>query len=399
MMAIADRWLLPDGVEEVLPPQAKQVEHLRRDLLDLFQRWGYDLVIPPQVEFLESLLTGAGHDLELQTFKVTDQLTGRMMGFSADITPQVARIDAHSLRRKGPCRLSYCSTTLHTRAASLLSSRTPMQIGVELYGSASIASDLEVLSLMIESIERAGIKQLHVDLGHVEIFRSLSKQAQLSEIQEKQLFDLLQHKALTDLETFIDTQISDTNCATMIKALANLNGGITVLAQARKCLVNASAQVHDALDALEQTANTLMQRYPQVDLYFDLSELRGYNYHTGMVFAAYAEGHGEAVAKGGRYDEIGGVFGRPRPATGFSADLKVLATLSALDDNNSSLIYAPVVDDAALNAALWQKITMLRAAGESVICALADQAETASDMACERQLSLVNGQWQIESLN
>ena len=377
----------------------KQVEHLRRDLLDLFQCWGYDFVIPPQVEFLESLLTGAGHDLALQTFKVTDQITGRMMGFSADITPQVARIDAHSLRRTGICRLSYCSTTLHARASSLLSSRTPMQIGVELYGDASIESDLEVLSLMVESIEHAGIKKLHVDLGHVEIFRSLAQQAKLTEMQEKQLFDLLQHKALTDLGVFIDTQISDTSCAKMIKALASLNGGVHVLAQARKCLADASTQVHEALDALEQVSNTLMQRYPQIDLYFDLSELRGYNYHTGLVFAAYAEGHGEAVAKGGRYDEIGSVFGRSRPATGFSADLKVLATMGTIDDNNSSLIYAPVVNDAVLNAALWKKITSLRAAGESVICALADQAETASDMACERQLSLVNGQWQIESLN
>ena len=251
-MTIADRWLLPDGVDEVLPERAQVVEHLRRQLLDLYNCWGYDLVIPPMVEFTDSLLSGSGSDLDLMTFRITDQLSGRMMGIRADITPQTARMDAHSLRREGPSRLCYAGTVLHTRPRGPLESRTPISIGVELFGEATVAADIEVIELLLESISSAGVENVHLDLGHVDIFRGLLADAGLSADSEAQLFDLVQRKAARELAQWIESNISDPQLAGWLNVLPSLAGSVEVLAAARDKLAGAPAAVLAAVAQLEE---------------------------------------------------------------------------------------------------------------------------------------------------
>lgn len=359
----ADHWLLPDGMDEVLPPQARQIENLRRKLLDLFHGWGYELVLPPKVEFLESLLTGAGHDLELQTFKVTDQLSGRMMGVSADVTPQVARMDAHSMQFEGVARFCYSAEVVRTRPDNLLGSRSPIQIGAELFGHGGVDSDLEILCLMTDSLLLAGARHLCLDLGHVGIYRALIAEADLPQDVEANLFDILQHKRLAELDALLAPWEQQPAVA-LLKTLSSLNGGPEILAQAVEALQAAPAVVIEALQELQLLVTALQEQYPEVGLYLDLSELRGYHYHTGLVFAAYVPGLGQALAKGGRYDEIGRVFGRARPATGFSTDLKVLAGLQ-----ESIELAAPVIAPAAIlrDAAGRALVQSLRLSGERVL--------------------------------
>lgn len=393
-MATPERWLLPDGIEEVLPPQAARVESSRRRVLDLFAAWGYEFVVTPHIEFLDSLLTGVGKELALRTFSVTDPLSGQLMGLRADITPQVARMDAHSLRREGPSRLCYAGSVVHARPRALSTSRSPIQLGAELYGDASPAADIEVISLMLDTLQQARIDNLHLDLGHVGVFRGLAQAASLDADTEERLFAALQRKAVTDVAE-LTVQLPG-ELAGMLKALCSLCGGPEVLERARKVLDGAPRAVRAALDELQQVADVLMQRYPQVPVYFDLSELRGYNYHTGVVFAAFVPGVGHSIAQGGRYDDIGAVFGRSRPATGFSTDLKTLVSLGRADEPAAAeAIWAPA-DNAPQ---LWQAVCSLRAQGETVIQALSGQgvAEAAA-AGCNRQLVLRNGQWIPEQI-
>ena len=325
-MSTADRWLLPDGIEEVLPPQARGVEQLRRHLLDDFDRWGYDFVIPPALEYLDSLLTGTARDLDLQTFKVTDQLSGRLMGLSADTTPQTARIDAHSWAQEGVSRLCYCRTVFHAKAASILAGRTPTQIGAELYGESGAGADIEIISLMLNTLQQAGLQDLHLDLGHVGIFKAFAEKAQLSNVAEEKLFALLKVKCSTDLDAWAEEYLSDAALTQAFNAIVRLQGGMEVLDQVAEQLAPVVPEVTDIIKHLKQVCQVIATRY-KVPMYFDFTDLRGYNYHTGLVFAAYVPGYGDAIAQGGRYNETGAVFGRARPATGFSADLKVLAQL------------------------------------------------------------------------
>ena len=387
-----DRWLLPEGIEEVLPEQAKRLEQLRRKLLDTYESWGYDLVIPPFIEYLESLLTGTGNDLDLQTFKLTDQLTGRLMGVRADMTPQVARIDAHQLNRDTPTRLCYIGTVLHTRTDGFAGSRSPLQVGAELYGHAGIESDVEVISLMLETLSMSGVTTPFVDLGHVGIYRELVKQAGLNEEQETTLFDCLQRKANTEISAYLKEWQLDTNISTAIAALTRLNGGEAVLNEAKTVLKKAGKGVLSALEELTNIAALLKQRLPNIEVNFDLAELRGYHYHTGTVFAAYVAGRGQAVAQGGRYDDIGEVFGRARPATGFSTDLKTLLSLSTHKNNQVAAIYAPADNDVALQ----KMISELRQQGEKVICALPGQTGNAKDMGCDRELVKDGSSWKVK---
>jgi ATP phosphoribosyltransferase regulatory subunit len=280
-MSTVDRWLLPDGIEEVLPDEAARIEAARRMLLDLFASWGYDLVITPHIEYLESLLTGAGHDLELQTFKMTDQLSGRMLGLRADITPQVARIDAHTLGSEGPCRLSYCGSVLHTRPRPLSTSRSLIQLGAELYGDASTASDLEIISLMLETLLVCGVSGMHLDIGHVGVYRPLVHAAGLDSETEGALFDALQRKASDEVMSIL-APLGELAEARMLASLAQLSGGIEVLELAHMLLDGAPEAVMAALDDLQDLAAALQARYPQIPLYFDLGELRGYHYHTDV---------------------------------------------------------------------------------------------------------------------
>lgn len=324
-----DRWLLPEGVEEILPPESWRFEAMRRRLLDLYRARGYALIIPPLIEYLDSLLTGAGHDLDLETFKLTDQLNGRMMGVRADMTPQAARIDASRLTARGPSRLCYIGTVLRTRPDGLGGSRCPQQVGVELFGDARIAADLEIIGLMLETLKACGARGVHLDLGHVGIYRALAAQAALSGDDEQALFGILQRKSRPDLASFLRGRRLDKRVGRQLEALVELNGDVGVLDEARRQLRGAGRPVGSALDNLDRIVAALAKLKPRVPLHVDLAELRGYRYKTGAVFAAFVGGEGREVARGGRYDSAGSVFGRARPATGFSADLLTLLRLDA----------------------------------------------------------------------
>lgn len=393
-MSSKDQWLLPDGIEEALPPEAWRLERARRELLDLFACRGYDLIMPPLIEYLESLLTGTGNDLDLQTFKVTDQLSGRMLGVRADMTPQAARIDAHPLRRDAPTRLCYMGSVLRTRTDGFGGSRSPLQLGAELFGHAGIESDTEILELVLETLSLLEISDVYIDLGHVGIFRGLARDAGLSAVHENDLFDALQRKAVTEIDEILTAQVADSGQRKRLAALAQLNGGSEVFAQAREKLAGASEAVMEALDNLEAIARLLQQRAGDVNMNFDLAELSGYKYQTGMVFAVFVPGCGQEIARGGRYDAIGEVFGRARPATGFSTDLKTLINLSQRDAGSTrGVILAPAEEDAALHVAVKE----LRGIGERVVYALPGQSGNAADMGCDRVLEKAGGGWIIKA--
>ena len=390
-MISEDRWLLPEGIEEILPPAAGRLERLRRQLLDLYESWGYELMIPPLIEFLESLLTGAGDDLELQTFKLTDQLSGRMMGVRADMTPQAARIDAHRLKRNGPVRLCYMGTVLRTRADGFGGSRSPYQAGVELYGHRGYESDLEVLTLMLETLRVAGVSEAHLDLGHVAIFRELVRQAGLNAEQEGVLFEALQRKALPEIHQQLAQWTLPAPYRERIEALATLNGGPEALDAAEARLAASGPEVREALVMLRRLVDALRQQWPDLPIHVDLAELRGYHYHTGVLFSAYTPGQGTAMAQGGRYDEIGQVFGRARPATGFSTDLATLLWLGASPEVAAAGIYAPPVGDAGLE----EQVARLRCQGERVIRALPGAEMELHALGCDRGLAQQAGKWVV----
>jgi ATP phosphoribosyltransferase regulatory subunit len=360
-------WLLPEHIVDVLPAEARVIEHLRRAILDLFETHGYELVAPPLLEYVESLLSGTGKDLDLATFKLVDQLSGRMMGVRADHTPQVARIDAHLIDRKGVTRLCYCGSVLHTVPAGMTKMREPIQIGAELYGHAGLEADVEIVRLMIEGLQRAGIERLHVDLGNPAIYRSMA--ADLEPDNAEELFHAVQQK--------------DAVRAGPLAVLTTLNGGAEVLARARSEL---PARVQPMLQSLETLAQKCAA--PGVEISFDLAELGGFNYESGLVFAAFAPGSPDAIARGGRYDEVGVSFGRARPATGFTMDLRQLAGL-ARGAAKRSAILAPCSDDETLR----ELVARLRAQGEVVIVAL--PGHDPAELACTRRIEMREGKWHV----
>ncbi|MEZ0149870.1 MAG: ATP phosphoribosyltransferase regulatory subunit [Candidatus Reddybacter sp.] len=384
-MTKIDRWLLPDGIEEILPDRALKVERLRRRLLDLYHSWGYDLVIPPLAEFTDSLLSGAGSDLDLMTFKITDQLTGRMMGVRADITPQAARMDAHSLQRNSPNRLCYAGQVLYTRARGPLESRSPIQLGVELFGEASLAADVEVMSLLVETLSFSGLDDIHLDIGHVGIYRALEQAAGLSAEQSAELFALLQRKD-AGLQQWLANNVADAELAAMLAALPGLAGDASMLSQAKQVLAKAPSEVLQALSEVEAVASQLAECAPKVALFLDLSELRGYHYHTGIVFAAYTSESTLALGNGGRYDDVGEAFGRARPATGFGIDLSKLASLVEYSHSVVPGIYAPA-PPASANCTEWTKeIARLRDSGERVVRGFVGQHVDYDELHCDRVL-------------
>ena len=392
-----ERWLLPAGIEEVLPPQAQVIESLRRELLDLYASWGYELVIPPFIDYLDSLLTGTGQDLDLQTFKLTDQLTGRLLGVRADMTPQVARIDAHHLRRDAPTRLCYLGTVLHTLPDGFASTRSPLQIGAEIYGHSGIESDTEILRLILLTLRTAGIAEVYLDLGHVGIYRGLARQAGLDAVQEHALFDALQRKAISEIESLISDFGVGGAAADMLAALAELNG-VDALLRADQVLARADRPVREALDYLRRLAEELNRWLPEVSIHYDLAELRGYRYKTGVVFAAFVPGWGLEIARGGRYDDIGRVFGRARPAVGFSTDLKGLLQHGrglAQRDRLEAPIHAPWSADPAL----LEAIDRLRCAGRRVVNALPGVEEDPRRLGCQQRLILRDGRWELEAID
>ena len=382
-------WLLPEYIQDMLPDEAWRVEQMRAQLLDLLRKSGYQLVAPPLLEYAESLLIDGSDDMDLRTFKLVDQLSGRTLALRADITPQAARIDAHLLNRQGVARLCYVGSVLHTQPAGLTRTRELLQIGAELYGHEGLESDLEIQQLMLQSLGLLGIKDVHLDLGHVGVFRTLANHARLGKELENELFAALQSKDSAALRSLV--QPLDATLRNALLALPTLYGNCAeVLARARKLLPD-SAEIGAALDALQTASSKLQPLVSSVGI--DLADLRGYHYHSGMVFAAYHAGSHDAIALGGRYDNLGKSFGRARAATGFSMDLRQLYRLLA-PQTASFGICAPLFDDAVLR----DKIAQLRAAGETVVVDLLDDATLRRELQCDRELVLRDGAWQVVAL-
>lgn len=381
-------WLLPEYIEDVLPSEAARIEQLRRKLLDLFKVHGYQYVIPPTLEYMESLITGTGYDLDLATFKVVDQLTGRLMGIRADMTPQVARIDAHMLNHQGVSRLCYAGTVLRTKPDGLARTREPLQIGAELFGHAGIESDIEIQRLMIKALQLLGLEELHIDFSHVAIFESLVKAGNINADLEQALYAALLSKdkaAVAQLAAGLPKSIQQA-----LVSLTELNGDVAMLEKAANVLPELP-EINLALTDLRAVASKLSDL--NVHVSFDLCELRGYHYHSGIVFAAYAQGYAGPLALGGRYDEVGIAFGRARPATGFSLDLRGVVTALA-PASQPKAILAPEGNDKAL----LNEIEALRADGLIVIQALPNVLQNAAELNCDSALVLRNGEWLIEAL-
>jgi len=382
------QWILPEYVEDILPAEARRIEMMRRRVMDLLWVHGYELVGPPLLEYVESLLSGSGGDTNLRMFKVVDQLSGRMMGLRADMTPQVARIDAHLLNRKGITRLCYAGSVLHTLPSGLTRTREPLQIGAELYGHSGLESDLEIQRLMLKSLATAGIAKVHLDLGHVAVFRGLARGAGITAELEAELFRALQAKdtdALKSLCAGLNRHVG-TRAREALLLLPELYGGAEVLDDARRSLPDFP-EIRLALDELEAVGRELE---PMVDtLAFDLADLRGYHYHSGMVFAAYASDSPNAIALGGRYDEVGKAFGRARPATGFSMDLRELSGLVQPDLYPGGILAPCLKGDKMLE----KRIDQLRSEGEIVVVELPGHEADQDMFNCDRKLVPEGGTW------
>ena len=391
----SNRWLLPEGVQEVLAPESWRLETARRALLDLYWRWGYDLIRPPLIEYLDSLLTGAGHDLDLQTFKLVDQLSGRSLGVRSDMTTQTARIDAHRSVAHEPARYCYIGSILRTRPEQSGGSRSPLQIGAEMFGAADPASDLEIISLMLETLALMGIEHVTLDLGHVAIYRRLVARAGIDAELEPALFDIVQRKSLPDLAALHEQQKIDAQAQRWFADLIRLNGPARILEDAQQRLGGIDPAIDAAIADLRDMLERLQRLYPRTDLVLDLAELRGYRYKTGLLYAAFAPGIGRELARGGRYDDVGAVFGRARPATGFSTDLNLLTEIGEFAHKpQAGGIYAPADADPALQ----KEIRRLRRAGERVVVAMPGCSGAAEESGCDRMLKNSSGSWQVQSL-
>ena len=379
-------WVLPDHIADVLPSEARHIEELRRDLLDAARGYGYELVMPPLLEHLESLLSGSGESLDLQTFKLVDQLSGRMLGLRADSTPQVARIDAHLLNRQGVTRLCYCGSVLHTRPGSPHATREPLQFGAEIYGHAGLEADLETLLLALDCLKVAQVKAPSVDMADARIVKALLEGVPLTAAALAQLHAALAAKDSSELAVL--TSNFPAAARQGLLALVQLYGDETILVEAEKVLPALPA-VREALRSLKWLAS----RLDAAHVSFDLADLRGYAYYTGARFSIYAEGASDALVRGGRYDEVGAVFGRNRPATGFSLDVKALVGVLA-DRPLRAAIRAPWRDLAALRTA----IAALRSQGETVVCVLPGHESEVDECHCDRELLERAGQWVVQAV-
>jgi ATP phosphoribosyltransferase regulatory subunit len=383
-------WLLPEHIADVLPSEARRIEELRRKLLDLARSYGFELVIPPMLEHLESLLSGAGLGHDLKTFKLVDQLSGRMLGVRADTTPQVARIDAHLLNRQGVARLCYCGPVLHARPDSPLATREPLQFGAEIYGHAGLEADLEIQDLALDGLAAAGVGRLVLDMGDARIVRSLLATEGRAPEGVADIVAALTLKDRSAVETLV------AGCSAPVRdallALLDLYGDDEVLAIARRVLPPLPG-ITAALDDLAWLGRHLRAAHPDIDLGFDLSDMSGYAYYSGVRFSVYAAGSTDALLRGGRYDEVGAVFGRNRPAVGFSLDLRQLSAAMPAAPLRAA-IRAPWSEDAGLRAA----IRALRAAGETVVCALPGHEHETQEFDCDRELVAIDTQWTLRSL-
>lgn len=380
-------WALPEHIEDVLPQDAGKLERMRRVALDLFAVHGYELVVPPLLEYVDSLLSGTGHDMDLATFKLVDQLSGRMMGIRADTTPQVARIDAHVLNRQGVSRLCYAGSVLHTLPNGLGKSRQPFQAGAEIYGHAGLEADIEIQQLMIDALAAIGVQALQLDIGHPAIFRALIDLSAVDADLAEQIFTATEAKDVPTL-TRLTAHLYTLQSAFL--ALPTLYGGKDVLPRAAQ-LLPRDPRIAAALAQLAEIEQHFSSQGIAVSI--DLGELGGFNYESGIVFATFADGAADAVARGGRYDEIGKAFGRARPATGFSMDLKALLPLVA-EAAPRGAILAPLKRDAAGDS----EIARLRAGGEIVITRLPGHDAHRHELGCDRELIIKDGRWMVASL-
>jgi ATP phosphoribosyltransferase regulatory subunit len=387
---MSSAWLLPEHIADVLPAEARRIEELRRSLLDMARGYGFELVMPPLLEHLESLLSGTGHALDLKTFKLVDQLSGRTLGLRADTTPQVARIDAHLLNRDGVTRLCYCGPVLQTRPANLHGTREPLQFGAEIYGHAGLEADLEVQELALDCLQRAGLGALVLDIGDARIVRGVLDGVPASAGQLAELVAALSVKDASAVDTLSRGFAAATRQA--LQRLLTLYGGNEVLALARRELP-AHPLVTAALDDLEWLQRQLKRAYPALSLGFDLSDLSGYAYYSGPRFAVYEASAADALVRGGRYDEVGAVFGRRRPAVGFSLDLKALVG-SVPPPAQRPAVRAPWGEDAALRATVRE----LRQQGETVVCILPGHEHEGEEFACDRELVADAGRWVLRAL-
>ena len=392
---------MPDGVNELMPEDAWRVEKLRRQIMDSCYCWGYELVMPPLIEYLDSLLTGTGETLDLQTFKFIDQHNGRTLGIRADMTPQVARIDAHTLYREQPNRLFYTGSVLRARTDGAGSSRTPVQFGAEVFGHSGPESDIEIVQLMLNNVMLAGIEpsELLLDVGHVGIYRGLISKAGLSSDDQEALFTCLLRGSAPDVHELLSCSKADEEISSQIRALASLSGSSdVVLPKAMEILRNSGQEVLAALENLQSVIQAIQVTHPKLKIHVDLAELRGYRYHTGMLFALY-DSTGVELSRGGRYDAIGEAFGRARPATGFSGDLvKLVQASSRLREANLQDAKGIWVDQPSTEE-LWLEITKLRQLGERVVQQLAGSTMDAQQSLCDRELVFVDGQWTVVPLS
>lgn len=398
---MSSAWLLPEHIADVLPSQARRVEELRRVWLDAARVYGYELVMPPLLEHIESLLSGTGHALDLKTFKLVDQLSGRTLGVRADATPQVARIDAHLLNREGVTRLCYCGPVLHTRPAGPHASREPLQLGAEIYGHAGLEADLEVLELAIEGLLATGLEGLVIDLADVRIVEGvlagLGLDGAVDAALRTSVVSALAAKdvgALRDLAAQAPfAQVPE--AAEVLTSLTTLYGGEEVLDRAQTILPRHPL-VQSALADLRWLAGHVRRTHADVQVGFDLSDLSGFAYYSGTRFALYARGHADALVRGGRYDEVGAIFGRRRPAVGFSLDLKILAEVLASHQGQAVrlAVRAPWGDDPALR----QAVRNLRGQGHTVVCVLPGHEHDVQEFDCDRELALVDGRWSVRNL-
>lgn len=385
-----NRWLLPENIADILPSEARKIEDLRRILLDRFQAYGYELVMPPMLEYLDSLLTGSGQDLNLKTFKLVDQISGRTLGLRADMTPQVARIDAHLLNRQGVTRLCYAGSILHTRAAAGSSSREQLQLGAEIYGHSGWEADLEIQALLNDVLNLSQVGEITLDMSHAGLLTAILGDFSPKPESLEALYSSLQTKDLPFLNEVLLDWPSEVKSAVL--ALANLSGSPKkVLEQASQNLPK-TASVKAALDELERLCAAVanLPNSPQLNL--DLSDLKGYQYHSGVMFAAYVEGLPVAIARGGRYDMVGKAFGRSRPATGFSLDIMTLARISKKDSRKTAIL-APWSNDSTLS----QEIAQLRSQGQVVIQLLPGHEQDGDEFHCDRELVNQKGAWVIKT--
>ena len=387
---MTNRWLLPENIADILPFEARKVEELRRSMLDIFQSYGYELVIPPMLEFRESLLTGTGGDLDLQMFKLVDQLSGRTMGVRADLTPQVARIDAHLLNRAGVTRLCYSGTTLQTRVIPGFDSREQLQLGAEIFGHSGWEADLEVMSLMLEVLSLADLGVITLDISHAGLVSELISNVTLDVDAQSDLYLALQSKDIATLEKL--TNGWDPKIKKNVLSLLDLSGeAFSVLEKAAKTLPNTPV-IAGYLENLKLISESLSRSVIKPRINIDLADLRGYQYHTGLMCAAYVEHLPVAIARGGRYDKVGKAFGRSRPATGFSLDIISVARISKRDARKFAIL-APWSNDVAL----IEVIKGLRKSGEVVIQLLPGHEQDAQEFQCDRELVNSEGSWNVVS--